>query len=38
MTVYRSPNVVRIAKSIILRGAGHVARMGGSGTHIESWW
>jgi hypothetical protein len=36
--LYSSPNIIRIIKSRRLRWAGHVARMGRRGRHIEYWW
>jgi hypothetical protein len=35
--LYSSPNIIRI-KSGRMRWAGHVARMGRRGMHIEYWW
>jgi hypothetical protein len=35
---YSSPSIIKIIKSRRMRGAGHVARMGGSGTCIGCWW
>jgi len=36
--LYSSPNIVRVIKSIRMRWAGHVARMGGERGCIGSWW
>jgi len=36
--MYSSPNIVRVVKSRRMRWAGHVARMGGRGGRIGSWW
>jgi hypothetical protein len=36
--LYSSPSVIRIIKSRRMRLAGHVARMGKSGTLIDYWW
>jgi len=36
--LYPSPNFVRVIKSIRMRWAGHVARMGGERGCIGSWW
>jgi hypothetical protein len=35
--LYSSPSIIRIIKSRRLRWAGHVARMGRSGTRIDYW-
>jgi hypothetical protein len=35
--LYSSPNIVRVIKSIRMRWAGHVARMGGCNMHTEFW-
>jgi hypothetical protein len=35
---YSSPNMIRMIKSRRMRWAGHVARMGRRGTHIDYWW
>jgi hypothetical protein len=35
--LYSSPNIIRMIKSRRIRWAGHVARMGGKGMHIEYW-
>jgi hypothetical protein len=34
----RLPSTVRIVKSRKLQWAGHVARIGRQGMHIEFWW
>ena len=36
--LYSSPNIVRVIKSIIMRWAGHVARMGRGEAYIGFWW
>jgi hypothetical protein len=36
--LYSSPSIIRMIKSRRMRWAGHVARMGGKGTHIDYWW
>jgi hypothetical protein len=36
--LYSSPNIIRIIKSIRMRYAGHVARMGKQGMHMGYWW
>ena len=36
--LYSSPNIVRVIKSIRMRWAGHVARMGEERGRIGSWW
>jgi len=36
--LYCSPNIVRVIKSRRMRWAVHVARMGGRGGCIGSWW
>jgi len=36
--LYSSPNTVRVIKSIRMRWAGHVARMGEERGRIGSWW
>jgi hypothetical protein len=36
--LYCSPSIIRIIKSRRMRWAGHVARMGRIGMHIEFWW
>ena len=36
--LYSTPNIVRVIKSIKMRWAGHVARMGGERGCIGSWW
>ena len=36
--LYSSPNIVRVIKSIRMRWAGHVARMGEDRGCIGSWW
>ena len=37
--LYSSPNTIRVIKSIRMRRAGHVARMGGEeNLHTEFWW
>jgi hypothetical protein len=35
--LYSSPSIIRIIKSRRMRWAGHVARMGRSGTLIDYW-
>jgi hypothetical protein len=37
-SLYSSPNIVRMIKSIRMRWAGHMARRGRRGMHIEFWW
>jgi hypothetical protein len=32
------PNVIRMMKSMRMRVAGHVARMGRRAMHTRSWW
>jgi hypothetical protein len=36
--LYSSPSIIRIIKSQWMRWAGHVARMGRRGMHIDYWW
>jgi len=36
--LYSSPNIVRVIKSIKMRWAGHVARMGEEMGVYSSWW
>jgi len=36
--LYSSPNIVRVIKSIRMKWAGHVARMGRGETYTELWW
>jgi hypothetical protein len=36
--LYSSPNIIRIMKSMRMRWAGHVARMGRKGRRISCWW
>jgi hypothetical protein len=36
--LYSSPSIIRIIKSMRMRWAGHVARMGRRGTRIDDWW
>jgi hypothetical protein len=36
--LYSSPNIIIMIKSRNMRWAGHVARMGRIGLHIEYWW
>jgi hypothetical protein len=36
--LYSSPSIIRMIKSRRTRLAGHVARMGGRGTHMGYWW
>jgi hypothetical protein len=36
--LYSSPSIIRMIKSRRMRWAGHVARMGKRGTHIDYWW
>jgi hypothetical protein len=36
--LYSSPSIIRIVKSQRMRWAGHVARMGKSGTRIDYSW
>jgi hypothetical protein len=36
--LYSSPNIIGMIKSSRMRWAGHVARMGTRGMHIEYWW
>jgi len=36
--LYSSPNVIGVIKSIRMRWAGHVARMGRGKLHIGFWW
>jgi hypothetical protein len=36
--LYSSPSIIRIIKSLRMRWAGHVARMGRRGTLIDYWW
>jgi hypothetical protein len=36
--LYSSPSIIRMAKSKIMRWAGHVARIGRRGMHIGYWW
>ena len=36
--LYSSPNIVRVIKSRIMRGSGHVAHMGEDKGCIGSWW
>jgi hypothetical protein len=35
--MYRSPSIIRIIKLMMIRWAGHVARMGGK-VHVGFWW
>jgi hypothetical protein len=36
--LYSSPSIIRIMKSMRMRWAGHVTRMGRRGTRIDYWW
>jgi hypothetical protein len=36
--LYSSPSIIIIIKSLGMRWAGHVARMGRRGTLIDNWW
>jgi hypothetical protein len=36
--LYSSSSIIRIIKSLRMRWAGHVARMGRRGTIIDYWW
>jgi hypothetical protein len=36
--LYSSPNIIRVNKTRRMRWAGHAARMGRRGMHIEYWW
>jgi hypothetical protein len=36
--LYSSPSIIRMINSRRIRWAGHVARMGRRGMHIEYWW
>jgi len=36
--LYSSPNIVRVIKSIRMRWAGHVVRMGAEMGRLGSWW
>jgi hypothetical protein len=36
--LYCSPNIVRVIKSIRMRWAGHVARMGRGEAYTGFWW
>jgi hypothetical protein len=36
--LYSSPNIVRVIKSIKMRWAGHVARMGRGEAYTGFWW
>jgi hypothetical protein len=36
--LYSSPSIIRIIKTMMVRLAGHVARMGRRGTRIGCWW
>jgi hypothetical protein len=36
--LYSLPSIIRIIKSWRMRWAGHVARMGRTGTLIDYWW
>jgi hypothetical protein len=36
--LYPSPSIIRIIKSRRMSWAGHVARMGRRGTHVDYWW
>jgi hypothetical protein len=36
--LYSPPTIIRIIKSRRIIWAGHVARMGRRGTHIDYWW
>jgi hypothetical protein len=36
--LYSSPSIIRIIKSRRMRWAGHVARGGRRGMHIDYWW
>jgi hypothetical protein len=36
--LYFSPSIIRMIKSRRIRWAGHVARVGKRGMHIEYWW
>jgi hypothetical protein len=33
-----SPSIIRMIKSMTMRWASHVARIGGRDTHIGYWW
>jgi hypothetical protein len=35
--LYSSSSIIRIIKSRVMKWAGHVARMGRRGTHIDYW-
>jgi hypothetical protein len=36
--LYSSPNIIRMIRSRRMSWAGHVARMGRRGMHIQYWW
>jgi hypothetical protein len=36
--LYGSQGIIRMIKPTIMRWAGHVARVGRGGMHIEFWW
>jgi hypothetical protein len=36
--LYFSPNIIRMMKSMRMRWAGHVERIGRRGTNIGFWW
>jgi hypothetical protein len=36
--LYSSPSIIRMLMSSRMSWTGHVARMGGGGMHIGSWW
>jgi hypothetical protein len=36
--LYSSPSIIRVIKSRRMRWAGHVARTGRRGMHVEYWW
>jgi hypothetical protein len=36
--LYSSSSIIRMIKARRMRWAGHVARMGRRGIHIEYWW
>jgi hypothetical protein len=36
--LYSSPSIIRMIKSRTMKWAGHVARMGRRGIHVEFYW
>jgi hypothetical protein len=36
--VYYSPSIIRMNRSRMVQWAGHAARIGRKGMHVEFWW